>query len=136
MRRIFYLVIGWFFVALAFAGVVLPVLPTTPFLIVAMGCFARSSPRLEAWLLSHPSFGPVLTDWRTHGAIPRRAKMFAYSGMSAGYVFFWVASSPGWPLAAGVAALMASGAAYVATRPLPPGPATDADDDPKDPPPA
>lgn len=121
MRRIFYLVIGWLFVALAFAGVVLPVLPTTPFLIVAVGCFARSSPRLEAWLLSHPRFGPVLTDWRSHGAIPPRAKKLAYFGMAVGYIFFWMASRPGWPLAAAVALLMAVGAAFVATRPLPPG---------------
>ncbi|MGX1097111.1 YbaN family protein [Amorphus sp. MBR-141] len=120
--RLVYLILGWLFVALAFAGVVLPVLPTTPFLIVAVGCFARSSPRLEAWLLAHPRFGPVLRDWRSHGAIPLRAKLFAYSGMTAGYVFFWVMVRPGWPLAAAVAALMAGGAAYVATRPLPPSP--------------
>lgn len=120
--RLVYLILGWLFVALAFAGVVLPVLPTTPFLIVAVGCFARSSPRLETWLLSHRRFGPVLRDWRSHGAIPFRAKLFAYSGMAAGYAFFWMMVQPGWPLAAAVAALMAGGAAYVATRPLPPPP--------------
>jgi len=120
MQRLIYLVLGYGFVALGFVGVVLPVLPTTPFLILAVGCFARSSPRLEAWLLGHPRFGPLLTDWRAHGAIPKRAKFAAYGGMALGFAVFLYTSRPGWALALAVAALMGIGAAYVASRPLPP----------------
>lgn len=54
---------GWLMVALGFIGALLPVMPTTIFLIAAAGCFARSSPRFERWLLDHPRFGPPLVAW-------------------------------------------------------------------------
>lgn len=117
MTRTVFLALGWLFVGLAVAGVALPVLPTTPFLIVAAACFARSSPRLEARLLADPRFGPLLADWRARGAIPVRAKLFAFAGMAAGYGMFWWFARPGIPLALSVALLMAIGAGYVATRP-------------------
>ncbi|BEV47023.1 YbaN family protein [Afipia carboxidovorans] len=116
MRRV-YLVLGLICVALGFIGVFLPVLPTTPFLILAAACFARSSPRLENWLLSHPHFGPMLRDWRERGAIPRKAKLMALAGTSIGFLAFWAGSNPGPLLMAGVAILMLSGLAYVFSRP-------------------
>ena len=60
---------GWLMVALGFIGAMLPVMPTTIFLIMAVGCFARSSPRFERWLLEHPQFGRPLRQWREEGAI-------------------------------------------------------------------
>ena len=68
---------GFFFVGLAGLGVVLPVLPTTPFLLVAAACFARSSPRFYNWLLDNRVFGPLIRDWRAHRCIPLRAKVMA-----------------------------------------------------------
>lgn len=62
---------------LAVMGIVLPVLPTTPFLLLAAACFARSSERLHAWMLRHPRFGPLLEDWEAHGAIRPSAKRAA-----------------------------------------------------------
>jgi uncharacterized membrane protein YbaN (DUF454 family) len=59
---------------LGVAGIVLPVLPTTPFILLAAACFARSSARCHGYLLSHPIAGPVIHEWRTHRAMPRRAK--------------------------------------------------------------
>lgn len=115
--RTVYLAAGLLFVALGFVGAFLPVLPTTPFLILAVACFARSSRRLESWLLDHPRFGPTLRDWRERGAIPRKAKMMSLAGTSAGFVLFWLGSHPGPLLAAAVAALMLAGLAYVFTRP-------------------
>ncbi|MEW5423699.1 YbaN family protein [Amorphus sp. 3PC139-8] len=117
MKRIAFLVLGIFMLALGFVGAVLPVLPTTPFVIVAAGCFARSSPRLEAWLLAHPHLGPPLGNWRTHGAISPRAKRAAFIGMAIGFAVFLVAARPSWMLALLVAGLMGVGAAFVATRP-------------------
>lgn len=116
MRRI-YLALGLGFVALGFAGIFLPVLPTTPFLILAAACFARSSSRMENWLLEHRRFGPLLRDWRERGAIPWKAKIMALAGTSLGFVLFWVGSSPGPVLAISVAALMLAGLVYVFSRP-------------------
>lgn len=112
-----YLAAGLLFVALGFVGAFLPVLPTTPFLIVAAACFARSSRRLESWLLDHRRFGPTLRDWRERGAIPRKAKMMSLAGTTVGFILFWLGSHPGPLLATAVAALMLFGLAYVFTRP-------------------
>jgi uncharacterized membrane protein YbaN (DUF454 family) len=112
-----YLAVGLLFVALGFVGAFLPVLPTTPFLILAAGCFARSSRRLESWLLDHPRFGPTLRDWRERGAIPRKAKMMSLAGTTVGFILFWLGSHPGPLLATAVTALMLFGLAYVFTRP-------------------
>ncbi len=74
VRRYLFLAAGLLFVALGGLGVVVPGLPTTPFLLLAAGCFAQSSPRLHAWLLANPTFGPLIRDWQRHRAIPRRAR--------------------------------------------------------------
>ena len=116
MRRL-YLVLGLAFMALGFVGAFLPLLPTTPFLILAAACFARSSSRLESWLLYHPRFGPMLRDWRERGAIPWKAKLMALAGMSASFPVFWLAHEPGPLLTTAVVALMLTGLAYVFTRP-------------------
>jgi uncharacterized membrane protein YbaN (DUF454 family) len=117
VKRPVFFAAGGLLVAIGFVGAFLPVLPTTPFLILAAACFARSSPRVEQWLLNHRQFGPVLRSWREHGAIPRKAKLLACSGMTVGYAWFLWGSAPSLPLAAGVAALMLGAAAYVLTRP-------------------
>lgn len=62
---------------LGVVGIFLPGLPTTPFVLVAAGCFVRASPRAHAWLQTHRLFGPTLRDWETHRSIPRRAKIIA-----------------------------------------------------------
>jgi len=77
----FYKVIGLLFVGLAVMGVVLPVLPTTPFLLVAAGCFAKSSPRLYQKLITNPIFGPLINDWQTSRSIPKRGKIAALLSM-------------------------------------------------------
>jgi len=115
--RVFYFCMGWVLVALGVIGAVTPLLPTTIFLIGAAGCFARSSPRLEAWLLDHPQFGKTLRDWRSDGAISLPAKMMACAGMTFGFVAFWFSAHPSLWLAAGVAALLLACAAYVISRP-------------------
>lgn len=116
MRYVF-LCLGWFFVALGVIGAFLPVLPTTPFLLLAVACFARSSPKLEAWLMNHRTFGPPLKNWRERGAISRRAKIMAISLMVLSYAGFWFGSHPAAWLAILVAACMIGPAIFMLTRP-------------------
>lgn len=68
---------GIFFVALAMLGVILPILPTTPFLLVAAACFAKSSPRLHRMLLDNRVFGPLIYHWEQSRSIPRKGKVVA-----------------------------------------------------------
>lgn len=74
MARWALMVLGWIAVVLAALGVVLPLLPTTPFLLLAAWCFARSSPRFHAWLLYRSWFGSYLRHWQNHRALPPGAK--------------------------------------------------------------
>ncbi|WP_230482288.1 YbaN family protein [Sphingomonas sp. Leaf21] len=120
MIRLGWLTLGCLFVALGVIGAILPLMPTTIFLILAAGCFARSSPRLEAWLLDHPRFGPVLRAWRRNGAIGVRGKVMACGGMALGYGLFLLSATPRWPLALLVAAIIGSCAAFVLSRPTAP----------------
>lgn len=76
--RLTCLVAGFIALALGLAGIVLPVLPTTPFVLLAAACFAKSSVRFHDTLLSHRIAGPVIREWQTHRAMPARAKRAAY----------------------------------------------------------
>lgn len=76
-RRLMMQALGLGAAALAVAGVVVPLLPTTPFVLVSAWAFARSSPRLESWLRNHDRLGPPLKAWEQRGAIPRGAKAVA-----------------------------------------------------------
>jgi uncharacterized protein len=115
--RIIYFCLGWVMVALGVIGLVMPLMPGAVFLIVAAWCFARSSPRFEAWLLNHPRLGKPLRDWRAAGAIPRSAKVFACVGMAIGFATFCYTLAPSVPLALAVAAGFLACAAYVVSRP-------------------
>jgi len=75
MKRIILLALGWVCVGLAFIGIFLPGIPTTPFLIVALWAFAQSSKKFHAWLLNHKRFGPILQNWESHRVVPRKAKI-------------------------------------------------------------
>ena len=117
--RFMFFGLGCVMISLAVIGALLPVMPTTIFLILAAWCFGKSSPRLETWLLDHPRFGPGLRRWREEGAIAPRAKLMAVSGMAFGYALFWVEAKPRLLLAGVVAVFMLSSAAYVVSRPKP-----------------
>ena len=68
---------GWISLALGFIGIFLPVLPTTPFVILAAFLFSKSSPRLHDWLLSRPHLGKMVLDWERHGVIRKSAKLWS-----------------------------------------------------------
>lgn len=107
-------------VATGVVGAFLPLLPTTPFLLLALWCFSKSSPRLEAWLLNHPRFGKSLSNWREHGAIPRRAKIAAVSLMTMSYLIYVFIIAPPTLYAVIVAVVMIGAGTFVVTRPSPP----------------
>lgn len=116
--------LGWSCVGLGAAGAVLPVLPTTPFLLVAAWAFARSSERLRCWLYGHPRFGRALRDWHEHGAIPRRGKIASIVGMAASFAYIlWRAEQPWLPVVVGVTLVCVG--TFILTRPEPPAPAAD-----------
>ncbi|MEJ8630372.1 YbaN family protein [Sphingomonas sp. I4] len=109
--------LGLFCVGLGIVGALLPLMPTTIFLILAAGCFARSSPRLEARLLNHPRFGPTLRAWRRDGAMGLRAKGMAYGGMVIGYAVFLMTAHPTAMACIIVAVVFGGCALYIWTRP-------------------
>ena len=112
--------VGFAALALAALGVVLPLLPTTPFLLVAAFAFARSSERWHAWLLSHRVFGPIIEDWRRHGAIGRRTKIVGVAAM-AGVLALSVAFDVDSIVLAVQAVVLTASAVFVLSRPSPPG---------------
>ncbi len=117
MTRIPYLCFAWLMLLLALIGAVLPLMPTTIFLILAAWGFARSSPRLEQRLLDHPRFGPVLRNWREYGAISTPTKAVACAGMAFGFSVFLLSAHPAPWVVVGVAAFMLASALYVVSRP-------------------
>lgn len=86
MRSLYFL-LGWCFFGLGAVGTVVPGLPTTPFMLLALWAFSRSSRRFHHWLYTHPVFGPPLQQWRSHRVIPHRAKFLALSTMAASFVY-------------------------------------------------
>lgn len=75
--RLVWLIFGLVSLGLGLVGLFLPLLPTTPLLLLAAFGFARSSTRLQDWLLTHPTFGPPILDWQQRRSIARRAKWAA-----------------------------------------------------------
>lgn len=118
--RYFLIVFGWFNVGVGAVGVVVPGLPTTPFLLVAAWAFSKSSPRFQRWLRNHRRLGPPVRDWQDHRAIPVKAKVLAVAMMSASlaYIVFFVAKD--WVLPTVVGVIMLGAGTYVVTRPSKP----------------
>ena len=83
--RALWLLAGGMALGLGMLGIFLPLLPTVPFLLLAAFCFARSSDRLHHWLVTHPTFGPPIEDWRRSGAISRRGKIAASVSIAAAF---------------------------------------------------
>jgi uncharacterized membrane protein YbaN (DUF454 family) len=103
---------------LGIVGLLLPVLPTVPFLLLAAWAAARSSPRLHGWLHAHPHFGPVLRDWQAAGVVPRRAKWMATGMMAASAASMLVVAPAAWLAAVlGGMAVMAAVLAWLWRRP-------------------
>jgi uncharacterized membrane protein YbaN (DUF454 family) len=115
MLRLFYMAGGLLAVGLAIVGAFLPIMPTVPFLIVAVFCFARSEPEWERRLLEHHHYGQVLRDWGERGAIRRKFKLISIGAMACGVGFSWF--TIGWPwVLISITVLVVFGA-WIWTRP-------------------
>ena len=119
-RRAAWFSLGTLALVLGAIGVVLPLLPTTPFVLLAAYAFAQSSERAHNWLLRHRLFGPMIDDWRAYGAIRRRAKILAVASMLVIVGLSLLADIPSTLLALQLVALSLT-ATFIVTRPEPPG---------------
>ena len=97
---------------------VLPLLPTTPFLLVAAFAFARSSKRLDGWLRGHRTFGPLIENWHRDGSIDPKVKRTAIIIIIATPVITWLLAAPLWVVVSQIIVLSAA-AVFILTRPSP-----------------
>lgn len=116
MRRGLWTLLGLASLGLGMVGVVLPLLPTTPFVLVAAFAFARGSPRLRRWIEEHPRFGPPLARWEAHGAIAPRHKRLAAVMMALSLGVSLAVGVPAVALAVQAVCLVGAGA-FVLSRP-------------------
>lgn len=115
--RVALLVLGFVCTAIGIAGVILPGLPGTVFLLIAVWAFSRSSERFHLWLYEHPRFGRTVRDWHTHRVIPVKAKVAAVSMMLLTAVGLVVISQGDWRLPVISGSIMAVVAIWIVTRP-------------------
>ena len=116
--RILWLLAGLISVAIGAVGVVLPLLPTTPFLLIAAFAFARSSARLNNWLREHRSFGPLINNWHRDGSIDRKVKRIAIIVILMTPLITRLFGAPLWIIVCQIVVLSAA-AVFILTRPLP-----------------
>jgi len=110
------LIFGWANVVVGAIGIVVPGLPTTVFLLIALWAFSKSSDRFQAWLWEHPRLGPPIRAWHEHHVIPLRAKMLAAVMMSASFVYVTFFVAEDWVLPSIMAAMLIPSAAFVLSR--------------------
>lgn len=104
VRRL-YVGLGFLFLVVGILGIFLPILPTTPFLLISASCFARGSERFYLWLMNHPHIGPPLREWREHHDLPLQVKAVAISSLWIGLgtsIYFFVSSNPARWILAGI----------------------------------
>lgn len=119
MTRLLWQLAGLTALGLGIVGIALPLLPTTPFILLAVFCFSRSSERLHTWLVTHKRFGPMIENWHRHGAISKRAKYLSALAMIA--IFALSLALGANALILGIqAVVLGCAATFVLSRPLPP----------------
>jgi uncharacterized membrane protein YbaN (DUF454 family) len=95
--KILFISLGTLFLGLGFLGIALPLVPTTPFLLLAAACYARSSTRIYNWMLNHRLFGDFIRNYRSGSGIPLRAKIASLVVLwSTIGISLFLAHTPGW----------------------------------------
>ncbi|HSD20839.1 MAG TPA: YbaN family protein [Anaeromyxobacter sp.] len=120
-RRWLLLALGWTCFVLGVIGTVLPLVPTTPFMLVALWAFSSSSERFHDWLYEHRVFGPPLQRWRRERALPLWVKLVAAGSMAASFAYAALVMRAPWYTLAAMGGVMLFGIAYIARIPSRPG---------------
>jgi uncharacterized membrane protein YbaN (DUF454 family) len=115
--RPLYFFLGWCFFGLGAVGTVVPGLPTTPFMLLALWAFSKSSPRFHDWLYAHKLFGPPLQQWRTHRVIPLKPKILAILTMAVSFTYLALFTELNLWLKGTIALLMLYGAGFILSKP-------------------
>lgn len=89
MKRLFFLILGFINLGLAYLGMITPGLPFSIFIVIAAYCFAKSSPKMYAWIYGHPRFGPFLKNWTEKRIFPRKMKYLMIITMSSTALFLF-----------------------------------------------
>ena len=113
----FYFILGWLFFTAGFIAIFLPVLPTTPFMILALWSFSNSSQRFHDWLYEHRTFGPPLQRWRQYRVIPLSGKLLSITMMSASFTYILIFRELAWWIYTLTGALMLYAAWFVLSKP-------------------
>jgi uncharacterized membrane protein YbaN (DUF454 family) len=98
--RTSFVVMGHASLAVGFVGIFVPLLPTTPFVLLAAVCYSRGSDRFHTWLHQHPRFGPMIIAWREHRAIGARAKVVAAITVLLSVTYSSIRLDPPWDVVA------------------------------------
>ena len=114
--RLLWKLAGLLAAALGLVGLVLPIMPSVPFMILAAFCFSRSSPRLHTYLVTHPVYGPHIRDWHERGAIRPDAKWLATVSMIGSVTLSFILGMPPHVIAA-QAAVLTLAMAFIWSRP-------------------
>lgn len=130
-----YFLLGWVFFGIGLVGAFLPILPTTPLMLLALWAFSQSSRRFHDWLYHHRVFGPPLQAWRRERVIPRGVKAVALGSMGASLLYVALrVRPPAWALGA-MAAVVLAGVVFLLSVPSRPSVAPAAAEPPARPPP-
>jgi uncharacterized membrane protein YbaN (DUF454 family) len=111
-------ILAYFFLVLAIVGVVIPGLPTVPFLILSAWFAAKGSQRLHRWIYEHPHFGKLLIDWEQQGAISRSSKVMAVILLVIAWIIMYMQINNLW-IIAGMTLILLSVMVFLLTRPEP-----------------
>ena len=119
IRQLIWLAAGTATLLAGLIGIILPLMPTTPFLVLAAFCYSRSSKRLHSRLLEHPRVGRAISDWNAYGAISHRSKRLALLSMVLALALSMLFGAPLVAITMQATAMLAA-AAFILTRPVPP----------------
>lgn len=117
VARTLWLALGIVSLGLGIVGAFVPLLPTTPLVLLAGYCFSRSSERLHRWLVNHPWLGKLIRDWNQHGVIQPKAKWLASAMIATSLGFLALRDRPHWGIRLGVMVFLLGVLGFILSRP-------------------